>query len=311
MTSYTQTWNFVVEHQVRSDLAVSLAYIGNHMVKGTSSTEGNPALYGPGATASNVNARRPFAGIASLQMVTDFEHSTYHGGQITVTRRMSRGLSLLGNYTYSKCMDNNTLTTGVVSVINKLDPNKDTARCDFDVTHFANVSLEYDLPELRILRGIAGKLINHWRMSNIMVLRRGMPFSVYSGRDNALSGPTNNSGTNDLADQISPDSSRPAGANQLAKWFNTAAYVQNAPGTFGNSGRNSLTAPGVWNWDFALVKSIPLTETVQTGIRFEAFNLLNHANFNAPAGTLTSPNFGTITTAASPRVLQLALKLSF
>ena len=310
-TSYTQTWNLVVERQVRSDMAVSVAYIGNHMVKGTSSTEGNPALYGPGATAANVNARRPYAGIASLQMVSDFEHSTYHGGQITVTRRMSRGLNLLGNYTYSKCMDNNTLTTGVVSVINKLDPNKDTARCDFDVTHFANLSLEYDLPSVHSLKGISDRLINHWRMSNIMVLRSGMPFGVASGRDNALSGPTNNSGTNDLADQITADTSRPAGASQLAKWFNTAAYVQNAAGTFGNGGRNSLTAPGVWNWDFALVKSVPIAERMQASLRFEAFNLLNHANFNQPAATLTSPNFGTITTAGSPRVLQLALRVSF
>jgi hypothetical protein len=97
----------------------------------------------------------------------------------------------------------------------------------------------------------------------------------------------------------------------LAKWFNTAAYVQNAPGTFGNSGRNALRAPGIWNWDLALAKSVPVTERVQLGLRFEAFNLLNHANFNAPSGVLTSPNFGTITTAGSPRVLQAALKLSF
>jgi hypothetical protein len=281
------------------------------MVKGTSSTEGNPALFGPGATAANVNARRPFNGIGSLQMVTDFEHSNYHGLQFTVVRRMSRGLSLLGNYTYSKCMDNNTLTTGVVSVINKLDPNKDTGRCDFDLTHLANISLEYDLPQLHALHGVADRAINGWRMSSIVLIRSGSPFSVTSGRDNALSGPTNNSGTNDLADQISPDSSRPAGANKLARYFNTAAFVQNAPGTFGNSGRNSMTAPGLWNWDLSLVKSVKLTERLAAGIRAEAFNLLNHANFNAPNGVLTSPNYGSITTAASPRVLQLALKLNF
>ncbi|HTM50973.1 MAG TPA: carboxypeptidase-like regulatory domain-containing protein [Bryobacteraceae bacterium] len=310
-TSYTQSWNFVIERQLRSDLAVSLAYIGNHMVKGTSSTEGNPALYGPGATAANVNARRPFAGIASLQMVTDFEHSSYHGAQITVTRRMSRGLSFLGNYTYSKCMDNNTLTTGGVSVINKLDPNQDTARCDFDLTHLANISLEYDLPRWQSMRGVAGKLVNDWRMSSIVLIRSGFPFSVTSGRDNALSGPTNNSGTNDLADQITAQSWRPAGANPLTRWFNTAAYVPNAPGTFGNSGRNALTAPGLWNWDVALVKSVPVTERLSAVIRVEAFNLLNHANFNAPNAVLTSPNFGIITTASSPRVLQLAMKLNF
>jgi hypothetical protein len=311
VTSYTQSWNFLIERQMFSNMAVSLAYVGNHMVKGTSSTEGNPGLFGPGATAANVNARRPYAGIASLQMVTDFEHSTYEGAQLTVTRRMARGLNILGNYTWSKCMDNNTATTGGVSVINKLDPNKDTARCDFDITHLANVSLEYDLPQVRSFKGIADKVINHWRMNNILLIRSGSPFSVTSGRDNALSGPTNNSGTNDLADQISAQSARPAGINQLARWFNTAAYVQNAPGTFGDSGRNSLTAPGAWNWDFCLVKSVPVRESIQAAIRFEAFNLLNHTNFSTPASVLTSPSFGSITTALSPRVLQLALRVSF
>jgi hypothetical protein len=138
-----------------------------------------------------------------------------------------------------------------------------------------------------------------------------MPFSVTSGRDNALSGPTNNSGTNDLADQITAQSWRTAGASQLSRYFNTTAFVQNAPGTFGDSGRNSMTGPGVWNWDLSIVKSIPVTERVQTSLRFEAFNLLNHANFNTPVAVLTSPNFGTIVAAGSPRVLQLALKLNF
>jgi len=119
------------------------------------------------------------------------------------------------------------------------------------------------------------------------------------------------SGTNDLADQINANSTRPESANKLRQYFNTAAFVQNAAGTFGNSGRNSMTGPGAWNWDLALVKNVAIREPLQLGFRFEAFNLLNHANFNNPNATLTSPNFGTIVSASSPRVLQLALKLNF
>lgn len=72
-----------------------------------------------------------------------------------------------------------------------------------------------------------------------------------------------------------------------------------------------MIAPGLWNWDLSVVKSVKITERLAAGIRIEAFNLLNHANFNAPASVLTSPNYGAITTAASPRVLQLAAKLNF
>jgi hypothetical protein len=72
-----------------------------------------------------------------------------------------------------------------------------------------------------------------------------------------------------------------------------------------------LAAPGAWNWDFGLVKSVPVAESVLASLRFEAFNILNHANFGAPASVLTSPSFGAVTTALSPRVLQLALRVSF
>ena len=310
-TSYVQSWNFTIERQLRADLGVSISYIGNHMIKGTSSTEGNPALYGPGATAANVNARRPLVGLASLQMVLPFQYSKYNSLQVTATKRAAGGLSVLGNYAYSKCMDNNSGTIGGVSVINKLDPNRDYGRCDFDIKHFANISLLYELPRVASLHGAAGKLMNDWQLSSIVSMRGGMPFSVISGRDNALSGPTTNSGTNDLADQISPDSARPAGVDQLRMWFNTAAYVPNALGTFGNSGRNALRAPGAVNWDFGLIKTIPTVERVRLEFRFEAFNILNHANFGTPVNSHASPNFGRIQTALAPRVLQLALKLAF
>jgi hypothetical protein len=310
-TSYVQSWNFTIERQLRADLGVSISYIGNHMIKGTSSTEGNPALYGPGATAANVNARRPLVGLASLQMVLPFQYSKYNSLQVTATKRAAGGLSVLGNYAYSKCMDNNSGTIGGVSVINKLDPNRDYGRCDFDIKHFANISLLYELPRVASLHGAAGKLINDWQLSSIVSMRGGMPFSVISGRDNALSGPTTNSGTNDLADQISPDSARPAGVDQLRMWFNTAAYVPNALGTFGNSGRNALRAPGAFNWDFGLIKTIPTVERVRLEFRFEAFNILNHANFGTPVNSHASPSFGRIQTALAPRVLQLALKLAF
>jgi len=309
--SYVQTWNFTVERQLRPDLGVSAAYVGNHMIKGTSSTEGNPALFGPGASAANVNARRPFAGIASLQMVRAFQFSNYHSAQFNVTKRAAAGLSVLGNYVFSKCLDNNSGTIGGVSVINKLNPNRDYGRCDFDIAHVGNISFLYDVPKIVSLQGIAGRIINHWQVNSIFSIRGGFPFSVQSGRDNAQSGPTTNSGVNDLADQISAQSGRPAGADQIQSWFNTAAYVQNAAGTFGNSGRNALKAPGAFVWDFGLVKGIPVTERVRAEFRFEAFNFINHTNLGGPVASLASPLFGRIQTAGAPRILQLALKIAF
>jgi hypothetical protein len=295
---------------LRNDLSVSLAYVGNRMIKGTSSTEANPALYGPGATAANADSRRVYPGIGSLQIVKGFEYSNYNGLQFTVTKRAATGLTLLGNYVYSKCMDNNSLTTGSVSVINKLDPSRDYARCDFDVTHLMNASVVYAFPRTS-LRGIAGRIVNDWTMTSIVQVRSGSPFSVMSGRQNSLSGPTTNSGVNDLADQITADTSRRAGADQLQQWFNTAAYTPNALGSYGNSGRNALTGPGLWAWDFGLLKDLSLTEAIRLQLRCEAFNVLNHANFGNPVANLSNANFGRVLTSDDPRVIQVAMRLSF
>jgi hypothetical protein len=310
-TSYVQSWNLTIERQVTSGLGVSAGQVGNHMVKGTSSTEGNPALYGSGATAANVNARRPFAGLASLQMVRAFQFSNYHSLQLGLTKRTSSGLNLLVNYVWSKCLDNNTGTIGGVAVINKLDPNKDYGRCDFNIAHVANVSLLYDIPAIPSLKGPAGWVLNNWQVSSIISMQGGLPFSVISGRDNALSGPTTNSGVNDLADQISADTARRAGVNPIDQWFNTAAYVQNAAGTFGNSGRNALERPGAFLWDFGLIKGIPIKERVRAEFRFEAFNFINHTNLGTPVNSLANPAFGRIQSALAPRNLQLALKIMF
>jgi hypothetical protein len=270
-TSYVQQRNFTMERQLRRDTGVSLSYVGNRMVKGLSSSEGNPGIYRPGATAGNVDSRRPYSGIGALQYVFPFQNSSYHGLQAAFKKQTGNGLTMIANYTYSKCMDDNSQTIGTVSVTHKLDPNLDYARCDFDVTHYVNLSLVYDIPRLGVLRGIASQLVNDWSLTSILSLQSGMPFSVLSGRDNAFSGPTTNSGNNDPADQVTSQSGRPAGANALTQYFNTSAFNVNAIGTYGNSGRNGFTGPGNAAWDLGLLKRFPIRERMDLQYRAEFF----------------------------------------
>ena len=102
----------------------------------------------------------------------------------------------------------------------------------------------------------------------------------------------------------------------LGRYFNTAAFVDRAPGgsqfRYGNVARNSLPSPGIVNWDFSANKMFQFREQVRLEFRAEAFNLPNHPIFGPPGGTLRTANFGVITsTAIDSRQLQLALKLSF
>jgi len=107
------------------------------------------------------------------------------------------------------------------------------------------------------------------------------------------------------------DPSRPSGAD-VTQWFNPAAFVQAAPGTFGTLGRNSQRGPGYASVDLALFRNIPISGRFRIQFRAEAFNALNHTNFNNPNATVTAgANFGRILSAYDPRVIQFGLKLQF
>ena len=95
------------------------------------------------------------------------------------------------------------------------------------------------------------------------------------------------------------------------RWFNTAAFVVPAFGSFGNAGRNILQGPGYGNVNLALLKLLRLSTSTRLQLRLEAFNLLNRTNFNLPDNFLGSPTFGQILSAQSPRRVQLGAKLLF
>jgi len=87
------------------------------------------------------------------------------------------------------------------------------------------------------------------------------------------------------------------------RWIDPRAFVQNAPGAFGNAGYNSLLAPSFFNMDTSLTRSFKIRESHRVELRFEFFNVLNHTNFNAPQASLNSANFGRIESAWDPRIL--------
>ncbi len=100
-------------------------------------------------------------------------------------------------------------------------------------------------------------------------------------------------------------------AQEIQRFFNTSLFVANAISTFGNTGKNILRGPRLFNTDAGAIKSFRITERVRSQLRGEFFNAFNNVNFSAPGATLGSPSLGRITSAGSPRIIQVALKLSF
>jgi hypothetical protein len=94
-------------------------------------------------------------------------------------------------------------------------------------------------------------------------------------------------------------------------WLNTAAFVANPVGTFGNAGWNSLRGPHFFDMDVSLSRWFTVRESKRLQLRFEFFNVTNYVNFSNPSSGLNVSTFGTILGAGNPRILQFAAKFVF
>ncbi|HZT70711.1 MAG TPA: TonB-dependent receptor [Terriglobia bacterium] len=309
------TWNLVFERQFRNNWLVRAAYIGN---KGThlstavdgGANEGNPAIYIPGqSTADNTQGRRINPNFGSVGIYGSLYNSNYNSLQLNMEKRFSRGLSLLANYSWSKMIDNFGPFGGENT--NPFNPNFDRSVSNDDVTHVFHISGIWDLPKSQ-LHGIAGGFVNGWRTTGIVTWHSGFPFQIYSGTDNSFSGigidRADFIGTSLSQARLDPNRSHGA---LIQEYFNTALFVPNAVGTFGNTGRNILRGPGYFNTDFGLIKDTRMTERTTLQFRAEFFNLFNNVNFGQPDNSVADSTIGQITSARDPRILQFALKVLF
>jgi hypothetical protein len=222
---------------------------------------------------------------------------------------MSKGFTFQGSYTWAKSIDTTSANTPASSFFqNPSNLRGDRGPSDFDFTHGVTASSVWEIPffrgQPRLVRGaLAG-----WQLAGIARLRSGLPFTVISGRDNALSG-VNKDRPNVVGDPNLPgDRSR---GDQINQYFNRAAFVQNPAGTFGVVGRNTMRGPGSTNFDLSLVKTFALHERLHLNFRAETFNAFNNVNFGLPAANLSAPNFGRLTSASASRVWQAAMKLQW
>jgi predicted phage gp36 major capsid-like protein len=148
-----------------------------------------------------------------------------------------------------------------------------------------------------------------WQTSGIWTWHSGLPVNVTSGQDRSLSGVALDRA--DLVGDPNLSMDRPR-AQLLNAWFNSAAFALAATGTFGNSPRNLLRAPGTFNLDWSFSKAFRISERFSTQLRGDFFNLLNSPQFNAPGSSVAnSSTFGKITSASDPRIVQLSVRIRF
>jgi hypothetical protein len=303
------TWNLTVERQMAKDVVARVAYVGN---KGTYLASGvlgfreqNPAVYLPGqSTLANTQQRRLYPQLGPVGLFSSDDNSHYHALQLNLEKRFGRGFTILANYTWSKMIDD----FGPSGTTNPFNRRFDYGISNDDIPHVIHFSGLWQLPRVGV-HGAADRILNGWELTGITLWRSGYPFTVTSGVDNSFSGVGL-----DRADFLGGNPSLDPGRSHgqlIANYFDTSLFVRNAVGTFGNSGKGILRAPGMFSTDLGLLKNTKITERFNTQFRAEFFNAFNNVNFSGPSVSLSSSSFGRITSAGDPRILQFALKLIF
>ena len=321
--TYMQQWNLSFEKQIGIDWLVGATYMGNKTTHQWLSYAQNPAVYFPDASCTlggvtytpcsstrSTDARRILSlsdqpngkYIGNLYITDDGANASYNGLKLSLNRRFSHNYSALANYTLSHCLNHGEVGQDITSMYqNPYNRNAEWGNCDLDRRHIFNLSMVAQTPKFatKWLQAVAG----NWGLSGIFNYVSGSSLTIMTGTDASLTAVgmdrPNVAGNPNLDDPT------------INQWFDIYQFARNAAGTYGSAGRGIVRGPSAWNFDAALWRIIPLTEAVNFDIRFEAFNVFNHARFGNPNTTFTSGNFGKITTAADPRILQLAFKIAF
>jgi hypothetical protein len=319
---YLQSFNLSIQRQITSSVMLESTYAGKIGIKIEALRPINPAAFvkspvtGAAPTAQNVNDRVLYEpGILGPQIYSlgnDFR-STYHSWQTQVTKRMSHGFTVLASYTLAKSLDSSSTNNLGATVSNPFDLHTERGRSSWDRRHAFVASWLWNLP-VRFASRPLNSMLGGWTLTGITTIQSGTALTFVQGSDVALDG-TGGAQHAQLAPGITASNiqlSHPDRNAFVSQFFNTAAFIQprNLPaGIYGNSGRGLISGPATSNTDLSALKDFMLRESWKLQFRAEFFNSLNQVNFANPNQTVSSGTFGRITSAASGRVIQLALKM--
>lgn len=302
-------------------------------------------LANPSGAVITFEGRSPFLGfdVPEAILLGNSAYSTYHSAQVSVTKRLSRGLQFNAAYTFSKSIDNASAdpgstagggkpdlpNVGFTAQGNAFDTNANKAVSDFDRPHRLSLSFVYDIPSF----GSNSKFLTGWRLSGFGQTQSGLPYSIFSpevtvgtpanyanlrlgsgGLYRLAFGRPSLCGTLDqLREQGSDPTERAFNPAALCSPLSLAGGYPNNRG-FGNLGRNILRGFSQKRLDMGLSKTTRITERVGFELRWDVFNVFNNVNFATPNTVIgeAGTDFGKITdTIGGPRVMQFGMKLKF
>lgn len=335
-----------IQYELLSDTSLEVNYVGSRQVHLSRNRDINQI---PAEFQSEVydsifqggslvpDTVRPFLGYSIINVNERAGASRYNSLQVFLNHRLRAGLQFQIAYTFSRSISdasNQDSEARNQPVLDAYNAELDKALAPQDITHSLVLNYVWEIPIFRNSKGFVNGILGGWHLNGITTFRSGMPQTVCL--DNDYAGLADG-GLCERPDLITnPMLSK--GDRTLNEYFDTAAFVSPAAGTFGTAGRSVIRGPGINNWDMSLFKDFSLpwfgsragwVASESAKLRFEAgfFNAWNHAQFSSigtefvpqkdgagnpiPGSTAFNSSFGKVTGDYGPREIQLGLRLVF
>jgi hypothetical protein len=297
----THQYNVAFERQLPFDFYITTAYVGSRTDEGFADLNRNYSEPGGG------NAGRIFFAQAGTADILDWAARTkrrYNAWQTSINRPFKGGLLLKGAYTWSKAMDETDDDGWVGLSWNQPSQlNRNYAKAGFDRTHILQMGFLYDLPFAKGSTNPVGIVARDWQVNGVFSAYSGTPFTI-AGDNTAL----NQCAGQQTIEQIAAIRRvGDPGPNDV--YYDPASFKQ--PGNkWGNTGRNFLRGPSIWNLDLGVFRRFPFGR-YNFEFRVQSTNVLNHSRWGNPVTGFTDLNFMKIRTVGEPRNVQVGLRFQF
>jgi hypothetical protein len=349
VNAYAHFWSAAAERKLHESSMVSVEYTGsagrslysisNINRRGT----GNFYLGDTLTTQGFGSARLNNAGASDINFRTNNGRSNYNAliTSFDASNLMKWNLRLTARYTYSKTKDNLSSTFSDstnnfnLGFLDPFDPDVDYGNADFDIRHRFITSFTWGLPAVGDAGGIVHSVLGGWELTGIFSARSGTPFSIFDCTNSIFAESPCIRVIENGPLTFNPQASRSRGAvADQPNRFRLIDLTGLTPGTFTNpvtggnepgpfpdnmTRRNAFRGPGFWNLDAGLYKNFKFTERVSFQLRFETYNLFNHANasviYGFPDNEISNGYipvcYGCTGTSADRRNIQIAGKIIF
>lgn len=174
-TPYVENWTLGIQHALSSKMSLDVSYVGNHGTKLPGVIDRNQPV--PGGVGP-LTGQFPYIG--SINYLSNFYGSTYHGLQTTLNSRNYHGLDFVAGYTYSHALDDLSSDWVGFLPMDSRRPFLEHASGDEDIRHRFTLSVTYSLPEKKTRT----QLLEGWQLNTIISLQTGQPWNVNDQANN-------------------------------------------------------------------------------------------------------------------------------